>query len=117
MDYILEGTGEFRALSPQKRNCLYPDEKELKHFPLYSEPNCVLECSWSYAVRTCACAPWFLHSHYPGVHTCEAHGNQCFSDIVNNRYKLMEEECIKGCLPDCETVNYKISLIQWEYSL
>ncbi len=109
MDYVVEGTDEFRAMAPLKRNCLYPEEEKLKHFPAYSEPNCVLECAWQHAAIKCGCAPFFLHSHHPEVNTCEAHGNQCFSGIVKGRYDLLGNKCMEDCLPDCETVEYKIS--------
>ncbi len=108
----MEGTNEFRAMAPQKRNCFYPEEKQLKHFPAYSEPNCVLECAWYYAANKCECTPWFLHLHHPDVNTCEAHGNLCFSDIIKGRYDLLGNECMNGCLPDCETVEYKISPLE-----
>ncbi len=104
----MEGTTEFKAMGPMKRNCLYPEEKELTHFPIYSEPNCVLECAWNYAAKKCNCAPWFLYSHFPEVNTCEAHGNLCFFDIVKTRYDLADDECMDGCLPDCETVEYHL---------
>ncbi len=103
-------------MAPPKRNCLYPDEKELNHFPAYSEPNCVLECAWRHAALKCSCAPWFLREHHPEVDTCEAHGNQCFIEIVRGRYDLVGDECMEGCLPDCETVEYDIGPPEKKYS-
>ena len=45
-------------MAPSKRQCLYPEERALEHFPSYSEPNCVLECAWAGAREGCGCVPW-----------------------------------------------------------
>ncbi len=36
------GEDSYRGLEPEKRGCLYGDEKELNHFPAYTQANCVL---------------------------------------------------------------------------
>ena len=116
LDYIAEGTAEFRAMDPGKRNCLYPDERALDHFDVYSEPNCVLQCAWDHARRECGCEPWFLlgrlssssGSSSGGARMCEANGNRCFRRVVGGRYDINSSDCISGCLPDCETVQYEI---------
>ena len=51
-------------MSPAKRGCLYPDEKDLRHFGTYREATCVLECSWYRAREACDCVPWFLLEHF-----------------------------------------------------
>ncbi len=66
---ILEGTEEFRSLGAERRECLFPREKTLAHFPLYSEGNCYLECVWEEARRECGCVPWFLTRHFPGTYS------------------------------------------------
>ena len=91
-------------MDPHKRNCFYNNEKQLDFFPVYSEPNCALECAWKHASITCGCAPWFLVKAFRGASPmCEAYGNGCFKRIVDTRYldNFGDMSCMQGCLPDC----------------
>ncbi len=106
--YVSEATDEFQAMNPTKRHCLYPDELKLDHFSVYSESNCVLECAWEHARDACQCVPWFLHSFFAQAQTCEAYGNRCFRNLVENRYGMDKSLCAQRCLPDCETVEYEV---------
>ncbi len=105
LEYITSTTAEFRALSPEKRNCFYKDENQLRLFPSYSETNCFLECSWEYAVRECNCSPWFLLDTFPSKDLCEIYGNMCFTKVVNQRHEG-NIPCKHRCLPDCEKMDY-----------
>jgi hypothetical protein len=61
------------------------------------------------AADQCQCVPWFLKEYFPDMWTCEAHGNACFDGIIAGRYDLAEgDECMAGCLPDCERVQFEI---------
>ena len=114
LDYIAEGTDEFRAMAPDKRGCLYPDEMTLHHFDTYSESNCKLQCSWERAAQQCGCVPWFLMDMFASdeADMCEAVGNRCFRDVVKARYDddgdSSSSSCASACLPDCETVHYEV---------
>ena len=108
LNYISEASPEFRAMQPVKRQCLYPDENHLNHFPAYSEPNCFLECAWNHARENCGCVPWFLKEYYPHAMICELYGNRCFRSIVDARYGK-RSPCHQLCLSDCETVEYDIA--------
>jgi len=86
-----EGTDDFARMDPYRRDCYYPKEMMLKYFDDYAQSHCVLECAWESAVSRCGCVPWYVHLEYPrgeGVDICEMYGNECFSRIVDNRYKL-----------------------------
>ncbi len=111
LDYVTLGTEEFRAMDQHKRGCYYPEELELQIFPLYSEANCVLECSWHVARERCGCVPWFLSDYFPGTLMCEATANRCIRSVVNARYdKRHYHLCKERCLPDCEKVQYDAKL-------
>ena len=93
---------EYRGLNPDWRRCYFPDEFALKWHTNYSEPNCVTECTWSYASEECQCIPWFLVKYFPGFPVCELYGNKCFRTLIDNRYDLLEETgCSEQCLDDC----------------
>ena len=100
-------TEEYKAMSISKRGCLYPEEKDLKWFPVYSEANCFLECAWKRARDTCDCVPWHIIDRFPGSPMCELFGNRCFSAILAERSQILRSEC-SDCLPDCEITKIKI---------
>ena len=105
----VETTPEFRGISPRKRECYFPDESKLEWHNTYSEPNCVNECAWKFAEKSCNCVPWFLKEHFPASPICEYYGNKCFKTLVDNRYEMMAENgCNKVCLVDCERYQIKI---------
>ena len=110
VELFLEGTDDFKAMSPEKRNCYYPHEKPLEHFDVYSEANCVLQCAWSEALQECGCVPWFLAHHFPDSLMCESGGNRCFKSAVDGRNDADNStSCIAACLPDCETIQYDVA--------
>ena len=110
LEYVSEGTAEFKAMAPEKRNCLYPDEKQLEFFTPYSEANCILECTWHLAMEKCGCVPWFLLTYFPEARMCEAIANKCFRGILDKRYNGQSgNTCKTQCLPDCESVQYDIT--------
>ena len=110
LEYVAEGSEEFKAMDPHKRNCYYPNEKALDVFRTYSEANCILECAWRIAKDECGCAPWFLLQHLPKTtRMCEAIGNRCFRNLVENRYNRRHYvNCKNECLSDCEKAQYYI---------
>ena len=106
---------QLRSMDPSKRNCYYENEKELDFFPVYSEPNCALECAWKHARETCGCVPWFLKTTVFGTRPmCEAYGNMCFRKIVNARYgkNFGDVTCMEECLPDCNEYSYSATVAQ-----
>ena len=74
----MKTTSDFKGMGIERRNCLFPGEKELDFFPQYSEANCALECAWKRARTECNCVPWFLKTLFPEDVICEITGNDCF---------------------------------------
>lgn len=108
---LVKGTEEFRSMSYSQRRCLYPRERELKHFgPEYSQANCFLECSWELAAEKCKCVPWYLRELHPGRPLCERFGNACFEGVVEYRYYDGGDTCEERCPKECEFLQFKISL-------
>ena len=44
--------------SPEKRFCLFPNEKKLRFFKIYTKRNCEVECLSNYTKKHCDCAPF-----------------------------------------------------------
>lgn len=103
-------TKEFRALSRRNRDCFFPDEIEMDHFPTYSKADCILECAWKAALRLCQCVPWFLREFFPEAQVCHIVANICFRNVVEKRYTVnVTRSCIDTCLDDCEPMSLQLS--------
>ena len=99
---------EFRKIHPEKRNCYFPDEYKLHWHNLYSEPNCVTECTWLYAKAKCQCVPWFLRHFFEGALICELYGNRCFRNIMKSRNDILDKTgCSLTCLEDCHKYEFQ----------
>ena len=55
-------TQAVRQLAPSVRQCVFQLEKTLKHFPVYSETNCLTECRMDYAIQYCNCSHFYYHN-------------------------------------------------------
>ena len=104
-------------MHPTKRNCYYENEKDLDFFPVYSEPNCALECAWKQARDICDCVPWFLMRSFKHAAMCESYGNMCFKEIIDTRYNddFGDLLCMDSCLQDCNEYSYSVALSKSTY--
>ena len=117
-EQMVSTTEQFRALSPERRGCLYPHERRLNYFTHYHKSNCMLECAWQRAWETCGCHPWFLAG--PETRTvlfdtttqglCDAVGMNCFDGIVDSVMSGDRDNICPDCPPDCELVAYEVSI-------
>ena len=51
------------GVEPDKRQCLFPNEKNLSLFRGYSFSNCILECYLERAAGITGCIPWYFPRH------------------------------------------------------
>jgi hypothetical protein len=54
-------TEAVRQLAPSARNCVFETEMKLKHFPVYSEINCITECRMDFTIHHCNCSQIYYH--------------------------------------------------------
>ena len=52
-------TGSSRSIVPEKRKCLFYNERDLDFYANYSRSNCQMECSLKYTRLKCGCQPYF----------------------------------------------------------
>ena len=48
-----------RGVDPNKRNCLFYNEREMGFYENYTRSNCQMECSLRYTRFRCGCQPYF----------------------------------------------------------
>lgn len=103
---IINVTENFRSINPKSRSCLFADELELDHFPVYSFENCLLECTWTFVADKVGCVPWYLKEYFPTIPMCEDLGRFWFAYFVDRRHTL-SAGCVDQCPADCVTITYK----------
>jgi acid-sensing ion channel, other len=49
-----------RAYSATERKCYFSDERSLKYFLQYTQPNCEIECEADFVLKKCGCLMMFV---------------------------------------------------------
>ena len=94
-------------MSPRRRGCLFSHESNLQHFDSYSQASCILECSWTEAIKECVCVPWYISTIFPDQDTCEIYGRYCFEKIISERLNG-NSSCTTNCKQDCISIETNI---------
>ena len=58
--YIISADDDIKSISPEKRECFFPDERHLTLYKTYSFINCDMECKILQVESELGCVPWFL---------------------------------------------------------
>ena len=84
---------------------------------LFNKANCLLECAWINAAKTCDCIPWYLNQVLPEYKLCNIFSiEHCFDTLVRKRFNSKHhksdeaQSCYSQCLPDCEFVELKVDI-------
>lgn len=107
-----------RHYAPNRRQCFFNSERDLKFFRVYTQRNCELECLTNYTMQTCGCVKFGMprEQHTP---VCGAANIACFNEAENN---LQKQEFVNGlttgggkgcnCLPACTSITYDAEISQ-----
>ena len=78
--YILDvfSTYSTRGVDPNKRNCLFYDEREMGFYENYTRSNCQMECSLRYTRFRCGCQPYFYPCMFKNIIKPVAFNARCF---------------------------------------
>ena len=67
-----------RGVDPNKRNCLFYDEREMGFYENYTRSNCQMECSLRYTRFRCGCQPYFYPCMLKNIIAPLAFNTGCF---------------------------------------
>ena len=67
-----------RGVDPNKRNCLFYNEREMGFYENYTRSNCQMECSLRYTRFRCGCQPYFYPCMFKNIITPQAFNTRCF---------------------------------------
>ena len=103
---ISSADSDISKYSPDKRQCLFPDDLELDFFKKYSFSNCILECYIKKATDLIQCKPWFFPRMADSLmKTCDPWNTTTFMVEMT---KMDQSQC-SHCLSDCDSVKYQVS--------
>jgi amiloride-sensitive sodium channel len=117
---VIKSDESIRKLPPEKRNCYFEGEKELKMFKIYTRRNCEMECLAEYYFQEnrTQCVPYYVlrNETHP---ICPVHKtyqvifrlfNFYQHDYRSSYDKAYIETC--GCLDTCNDVQYSIETFE-----
>jgi hypothetical protein len=116
----LEADEDIKDISPVKRNCYFPDETHtVKLHKKYSQTNCILECTLSYAQNylqkvnnISSCTPWYFPFVDEGFRMCDPWEKVDIFEAIENA--VPQDACLH-CLPDCNRVIYQHTISTQEF--
>jgi amiloride-sensitive sodium channel len=92
------------SVAPEKRNCYFDGERELKFYKIYTKVNCEMECYAEYLHRTINCTPYYL----PREESSK------FCDLVDIKFLIIATNSSEmrqcNCLNNCNSINYEVDV-------
>ena len=99
-------SNDLKSIDPMVRNCLYPDEYELKLKGNYTSSKCTFECKLIWGWEKLNCTPWYFPQLEDTIRLCDPWDTHIF---MNELEQVPKSRC-DYCLPDCDYTSYKLSL-------
>ena len=119
-----EGLADY---APERRQCYFNNERQLKFFKVYTQPNCELECLANFTLQKCGCVK-FSMPHDSKTQICTQKQVACYNEAENG---LMLEDLVSSlntgsgvnklgrtncnCMPSCTSINYDAEISQADY--
>lgn len=102
-----------RGYSPQKRDCYFEGERQLRFFKTYTKAHCYWECMTNYTLELCGCVKVSMPRDNK-TRICSLDEAFCFLNAMdrwpnNSANSNIEKPC--DCMPSCHDIKYKISPI------
>lgn len=112
---------------PNRRQCYFNDERDLRFFKVYTQSNCELECLANFTLQQCDCVK-FSMPRDNDAKICGQSDVVCYdkaeddllADDLKKSLKTHSEENKRGttdcnCLPSCTSINYDAEISQADY--
>lgn len=112
---------------PERRQCFFSDERELRFFKVYTKSTCELECLTNYTYRSCGCVK-FSMPRDDSMKVCNQSQIQCYVAAEKALMLTDLKQCLRkapgvnkhgqtdcNCLSSCTSINYEAELSQSEF--
>lgn len=114
--------------APERRQCYFNDERQLKFFKVYTQSNCELECLANFTLAKCDCVKFSMPRDNQ-TRICTQREVPCYDEAEDS---LMANELKQSlhsgsgenkigitdcyCLPSCTSINYDAEISQADYN-
>ena len=113
--------------APDRRQCYFNKERDLKFFKVYTQSNCELECLANFTLNACGCVKFSMPRDNK-TRICSQSEIGCY-DAAEDGLMISElKESLKSgsgenkrgktncnCLPSCTSINYDAEISQADY--
>ncbi|XP_072394413.1 pickpocket protein 28-like [Diabrotica undecimpunctata] len=113
---------------PKKRNCYFPNEKQLQYFVNYTQMDCQIECKTNHTLKQCGCVDFYMPRERD-VPVCSEERINCIfeserelllSNIEKKLHALKQGKIAKDkcdCMPICTSMYYNLETSQatWDW--
>lgn len=91
---MISTSSSVKSYKIEKRDCVFPSERNLKFFRFYSQLNCQLECLTNFTEKHCNCVALFMPSMSVFLKIC------CKNSVSGENYTKLcgsgKYECLKN---------------------
>ncbi|XP_060523205.1 uncharacterized protein LOC132700102 [Cylas formicarius] len=128
---MITTTDTVKQYPPERRECYFPSERNLKYFKIYTQLNCQLECLTNITLGTCKCVSFYMPREN-GTQICGVNRKRCMRAVENilqviSLHKKINEKTKKynrtesyfncNCIPTCTDLTYNMEVSQsgWDW--
>lgn len=115
---IMTTSDGLRGYAPSRRQCFYPDERQLKFFNVYTERNCELECLANHTLNECGCVSIYMPRD-SATPVCGGGRKECYIEAQQSLRRQEVDRSFRGeeadacnCLPACTSISYQAETSQ-----
>ncbi|XP_016929099.1 pickpocket protein 28 [Drosophila suzukii] len=120
-------TDNLHEITPDKRQCLFDDERSLRFFRSYSQSNCQTECLANFTISKCGCAKFWMPKPV-GTPVCGLSDITCYTSAQDELYTLLQNQTMAksvddrvdiscNCLPACTSLEYNFEISRAKYDV
>jgi amiloride-sensitive sodium channel len=60
MPTMITTSDDIKHYPSERRECLFPSERQLKYFKVYTQQNCQIECKTNFTLEMCGCVDFYM---------------------------------------------------------
>ncbi|XP_069695435.1 pickpocket protein 28-like isoform X2 [Periplaneta americana] len=117
---VMTTSESLRSYEPERRRCYFSSERQLRHFSIYTQQNCEMECLTNYTVSECGCAAYYM-PRGQGTSICGAGKRECIQFAADSFTTDDDGLDTCNCIPACTEITYDVETSQatfkWEESM
>lgn len=87
---LTESSAALASLGPDKRNCLFANERRLMLSNTYSQRTCLMDCRLDHVLKSCRCTPYYFNQ-VPGEYSISY-----LQNISYTKRKVVKDNNIKN---------------------